>query len=49
MTRQQIMDEYADADRPFRRDERAELVASAILQSSIMKSIRHRQGENEQS
>jgi hypothetical protein len=40
MTRTQIQDEYLDAGRPFRRDERAEVVASAILQSVIMKTIR---------
>lgn len=40
MTREQIRDEYLDAGRPFRRDERAEVVASAILQSVIMRTIR---------
>lgn len=40
MTRRQIEDEYLDAGRPFRRDERAEVVASAILQSVIMRTIR---------
>ena len=40
MTRTQIQDEYADAGRPFKRDPRAEVVASALLQSAIMKTIR---------